>query len=90
MKKNFYRQLDPVEEKIVPPENAIVISSDAKEATINEKEAKQGVLSQRFMRFIGENELVDGISVRDPEYMKKFFNERRLQLSAKWVKQQRK
>ncbi|KOG99717.1 MICOS subunit mic26 [Saccharomyces pastorianus] len=86
MTKNFYRELDPVEEKIVPPENATVISSDAKEATINEKEAKQGVLSQRVMRFIGENELVDGISVRDPAYMKKFFNERRLKLSAKWDK----
>ena len=52
MTKDFYRQLDPVEEKIVPPENAIVISSEAKEATVNEKEAKQGVLSQRVMKYI--------------------------------------
>ena len=84
MTKDFYRQLDPVEEKIVPPENAIVISSEAKEATVNEKEAKQGVLSQRVMKYIGENELVDGISVRDPDYLKRFFNERRKQFSAKW------
>ncbi|AJR99535.1 Mos2p [Saccharomyces cerevisiae YJM1418] len=86
MTKDFYRQLDPVEEKIVPPENAIVISSEAKEATVNEKEAKQGVLSQRVMKYIGENELVDGISVRDPDYLKRFFNERRKQFSAKWDK----
>ncbi|CAI4062927.1 hypothetical protein SKDZ_07G4750 [Saccharomyces kudriavzevii ZP591] len=90
MKKDFYRQLDPVEEKIVPPENVTVTSSDAKEATVNEKDAKQGVLSQRIMRYIGQNELVDGISVRDPDYLKKFFNEKRQKLSVKWDKTTRK
>ncbi|QHS73535.1 Mic26p [Saccharomyces paradoxus] len=90
MTKDFYRQLDPVEERIVPPENAIVVSSEAREANVNEKEAKQGVLSQRVMRFIGENELVDGISVRDPDYLKRFFNERRKQFSTKWDKVTRK
>ncbi|EJS43588.1 YGR235C [Saccharomyces arboricola H-6] len=86
MTKDFYRELDPVEEKIVPPENAIVISSDAKEVTVNEQEAKKGVLSQRFMRLIGKNELVDGISVRDPDYLKRYFKEKRLKLSTKWDK----
>ncbi|CAI4036725.1 SMKI16G0385 [Saccharomyces mikatae IFO 1815] len=86
MAKDFYRQVDPVVEKIVPPENAIVISSEAKEATVNENEAEQGVFSQKVLGFIGENELVDGISVRDPDYLKKFFNERRKQFSTKWNK----
>lgn len=83
---DFYREVDLVKEQIVPPEGEIVPSSKAKEALgepVQEAKDVTGKLSRKFVKLIGDNELVDGISVRTPPYMVKFFERNRTRLADK-------
>ncbi|KAL3237449.1 Mic26p RNJ42_00983 [Nakaseomyces bracarensis] len=83
---DFYREVDLVKEQVVPPEGEIVPSSQAKEAVgepVREGKDVTGKLSRKFVKLIGDNELVDGISVRNPPYMVKFFERNRTRIASK-------
>ncbi|CEP62158.1 Mic26p LALA0_S04e09164g [Lachancea lanzarotensis] len=72
MAPKFYRPIDFVGESVVPPENGSVLSSDAKEAAPSHD--GKGSLSQRATEIIGDNQLLDGISVRSPVYLTSWFS----------------
>lgn len=81
---DFYREVDLVKEQVVPPEGEVVASSTAKEAVgepVKEAQGVTGRISRKFVKLLGDNELVDGISVRNPPYMVKFFERNRTKLA---------
>lgn len=69
---DFYRDVDFVKESVIPQQDGIVFSSDAKEAHED----------SRSMVLLGDNKLVHGISVRYPEYLAQFFHKIRLNLAG--------
>lgn len=77
---NFYREADLVKEAVIPAQEGTVVSSGAKEATLDA--SKQSPLPHKAVSFIGNNELIDGISVRSPDYLSGFFQKLRLQLTG--------
>lgn len=76
---NFYREADLVQEAVIPAQEGVVVSSNAKEATV--ESSKESVLSNKVVSLIGDNELIDGISVRSPEYLSGVFQNMRLRLA---------
>ncbi|SCU99391.1 LADA_0H19482g1_1 [Lachancea dasiensis] len=71
MAPNFYRTVDPVSEAVIPPESGCVLSSEAREAAPSDD--KHNSISHRATELIGDNNLLDGISVRSPVYLTRFF-----------------
>lgn len=67
---DFYRDTDLVKEAVIPQQDGMVFSSDAKEAHEDSK----------IVALLGDNKLVNGISVRYPEYLAEFFQKIRLNL----------
>lgn len=76
---DFYREVDLVKESVIPEQDGVVISSDAKEAAISSNYDLKPV-SGKALKLVGDNELVDGISVRYPGYLAGFFHNMRLKL----------
>lgn len=86
MAVDYYREVDLVQERVVPPEGVVVPSSGAKEAVYTPEKSNKDVIakaSSKFVKLIGNNELVDGISVRYPPYMVDFFRRRRTNLAER-------
>lgn len=69
---DFYRDVDFVKEAVIPPQDGMVFSSDAKEAHEDSK----------LVALLGDNKLVHGISVRYPDYLAQFFQRIRLNLAG--------
>ncbi|SCU94336.1 LAFA_0F21220g1_1 [Lachancea sp. 'fantastica'] len=80
MAPKFYRPIDFVGESVVPPETGSVLSSDAKEAAPSHD--GKGSFSERATEIIGDNQLLDGISVRSPVYLTSWFNLWRTSLAS--------
>ncbi|SCU88842.1 LAME_0E01332g1_1 [Lachancea meyersii CBS 8951] len=80
MAPNFYRPVDFVGETVIPPETGSVLSSSAKEAAPSHD--GKNSLSHRAAEVIGDNQLLDGISLRSPTYLTTFFNSWRTRLSS--------
>ncbi|SCV02267.1 LANO_0F16380g1_1 [Lachancea nothofagi CBS 11611] len=79
MAPNFYRPADIVAEAVIPPETGSIISSEAKEAAPSHD--RRNSVSHQVAEIIGDNRLMDGISVRSPTYMTQFFNSWRSSLT---------
>ncbi|QLQ77864.1 hypothetical protein HG537_0A01110 [Torulaspora globosa] len=71
VESRFYREQDLVKEAVVPRQNGVVLSSNAKEAVLEPLESSGKSI-------IGNNELIDGISVRSPSYLLSVFHRLRL------------
>lgn len=69
---DFYRDVDLVKEAVIPQQDGMVFSSDAKEAHQDSK----------LVALLGDNKLIHGISVRYPEYLVQFFQKVRLNLTS--------
>ncbi|CUS24867.1 LAQU0S21e00254g1_1 [Lachancea quebecensis] len=80
MAPNFYRPVELVSEGVVPPEAGFIVSSEAKEAAPSHV-ASQSV-THSATEILGDNKLLDGISVRSPTYLNRFFSSWRLNLSG--------
>lgn len=80
MAPNFYPEIDLVKEAVIPPESAVIVSSPAKEAAPSKTQSNS--LSHRFTELVGDNKLLDGISVRSPVYLTDFFYTWRTKLGA--------
>ena len=70
---NFYREVDLVKESVIPKQDGVVLSSEAKEATVESTKDSKPIFN-KTMRVIGDNEIIDGISVRYPVYLASFFH----------------
>lgn len=77
VKSRFYREQDLVEEAVIPEQEGTVLSSKAKEAVL-EPLKKSEANAGKAASFIGNNELIDGISVRSPSYLLSVFHRLRL------------
>lgn len=75
MTRSFYRDIDLEKECVIPPMSEVVLSSNAKEAAIQNIESK--TLSHELQELIGQNQLAYGISLRTPESLVKFFGDLR-------------
>lgn len=80
MAPSFYRTADLVEESVIPPETGVIVSSAAKEAAPSATDSNS--LFHTATELVGDNQLVDGISVRSPLYLTSFFNSIRNSLSS--------
>ncbi|GAV52644.1 hypothetical protein ZYGR_0AG06350 [Zygosaccharomyces rouxii] len=69
---DFYRDVDLVKEAVIPQQDGMVFSSDAKEAHEDSK----------IVALLGDNKLIHGISVRYPDYLAQFFQKLRLNLAG--------
>ncbi|QLL30298.1 hypothetical protein HG536_0A01150 [Torulaspora globosa] len=76
----FYREQDLVKEAVIPRQNGMVLSSDAKQAVLEPLKSSK-TATARAMSIIGNNELIDGISVRSPTYLLSVFHRLRLRVS---------
>lgn len=77
----FYREQDLVKEAVIPLQDGVVLSSNAKEAASELLKSSDSV-TERATSVIGNNELIDGISVRSPTYLVSVFNRLRLRVSG--------
>lgn len=77
---SFYREADLVKEAVIPAQEGAVVSSDAKEATL--EASKKSSFPHKAVSLIGGNELIDGISVRSPAYLSDFIQRLRLRLTG--------
>lgn len=65
---NFYREVDLVKEGVIPEQEGTAISSHAKEASVVSS-SESNPASRNIIKLVGDNELIDGISVRSPTYL---------------------
>ena len=79
MAPNFYRSVELVSEAVIPPETGSIISSEAKEAAPSH--FQKSSTAHNAAEIIGDNKILDGISVRSPAYLNDFFSLWRLRLS---------
>lgn len=70
-----------MKEAVVPRQNGVVLSSDAKQAVLEPLESSETATSGAG-RIIGNNQLIDGISVRSPSYLLSVFHRLRLRVSG--------
>ncbi|AAS51774.1 ADL146Wp [Eremothecium gossypii ATCC 10895] len=68
---DFYRECDIVAEGVVPPQTGAIVSSDAYEAS-----------AKNVAEVLGQNQLLEGISVRTPGWLVNFFQKSRTVVTA--------
>lgn len=78
---NFYREVDLVKEGVIPKQEGTAISSHAKEASIASSNESNNA-SRKIIKLVGDNELVDGISVRSPTYLASYLRRLRQRLAG--------
>ena len=79
MTVNYYREVDLVAEGVTPKEN-VTVSLQPKDNT-NVKVTPSRVIRKKTRELIGDAELVDGISVRNPHYLTDYLKKERESLS---------